>query len=172
MRKERKRSSLNGKIKDLGSYGKYGRASSYPGQRSKRRQKVRTQVHAGQLEKVREEVPNIYIGFGFCWYFRSFFLMIKMRQLHSQAWGTCELRQVVGWHRFTPSNVNCMFPSTIHSACSSSSVVSCWRRGTDSCGLAGSSSSLSASTPGANSTSLLLPVASAAPTSIVKPKPV
>ena len=44
------RSSLNGKIKGLVSYGKYGRASSYPGQRSKRRQKVRTQGHAGQLE--------------------------------------------------------------------------------------------------------------------------
>ena len=44
------RSSLNGKIKGLSSYGKYGRASSYPGQRSKRRQKVRTQGHAGQLE--------------------------------------------------------------------------------------------------------------------------
>ena len=53
------RSSLNGKIKGLGSYGKYGRASSYPGQRSKRRQKVRTQGHAGQLENVREVVPNI-----------------------------------------------------------------------------------------------------------------
>ena len=52
------RSSLNGKIKGLGSYGKYGRASSYPGQRNKRRQKVSTQVHAGQLEKVREGVPN------------------------------------------------------------------------------------------------------------------
>ena len=50
---------MNGKIKGLGSYGKYGRASSYPGQRNKRRQKVSTQVHAGQLEKVREEVPNI-----------------------------------------------------------------------------------------------------------------
>ena len=58
MRKERKRSSLSGKIKGLGSYGKYGRASTYPGQRNKRRQKVSTQVHAGQVEKVREEVPN------------------------------------------------------------------------------------------------------------------
>ena len=55
------RSSLNGKIKGLGSYGKYGRASSYPGQRNKRRQKVSSQVHAGQLEKVREEVPNTRI---------------------------------------------------------------------------------------------------------------
>ena len=59
VRKESLRSSLNGKIKGLGSYGKYGRASSYPGQRNKRRQKVSMQVHAGQLEKVREGVPNI-----------------------------------------------------------------------------------------------------------------
>ena len=59
-----KRASLNGKIQGLGSYGNYGRASSYPGQRNKRRQKVRTQVHAGQLEKVREEVPNKSKGGG------------------------------------------------------------------------------------------------------------
>ena len=53
-----KRASLNGKIKGLGSYGSYGRASGYPGQRNKRRQKVSTRLHACQLEKVREEVPN------------------------------------------------------------------------------------------------------------------
>ena len=38
---------------------------------TKRRQKVSTQVHAGQLEKVREEVPNSGIDAGLTVFFKS-----------------------------------------------------------------------------------------------------